>query len=31
LGEEDRELPGFHPPCLRPAYLLQDTGFRIKT
>ena len=31
LGEEDRELPGVHSPGLRPAHLLQDTGFRIRT
>jgi putative transposase len=31
LGKEDRELPGFHSSCLRPAHLLQDIGFRIRT
>ncbi len=32
LGEENgEELPGVHSPGLRPAHLLQDTGFRIRT
>jgi hypothetical protein len=31
LGKEDRELPGVHSSRLRPAHLLQDTGFRIRT
>ena len=31
LGEESRELPSVHPARLRPAHLLQDNGFRIKS
>ena len=31
LGEESRELPSVHPTRLRPAHLLQDNGFWIRT
>jgi hypothetical protein len=31
LGEESRELPSVHPTRLRPALLLQDNGFWIRT